>query len=185
MLCFLERQRKSRLLFSAPGLICIFLRVFMVLCWRLSPSTAVKMCLIILCFHTAAFLFFWEEMFPLSVWKQAAGQLQVSLLLVVRLPGLHIYYFFFFSVNHPDLWSVTFSPTNHAKFIFTCCHHHLYGEGVHLICQQFILHAAADNRTDYRAAFLKRIGSDFIRKTKHKTWWMCILLHAEFILELS
>lgn len=132
MLCFLETQPKSWLPFSAPGLICIFLRVFMVLCWRPSPSTAVKMCLIVLCFHTAAFLFFWEEMFPLSVWKQAAGQLQVSLFLVVRLPGLHISFFLFSfqaQVNYPDLWSVTFSPTNHGNFIFTC-HHRLYGEGV-------------------------------------------------------
>lgn len=63
----------------------------MVLLWQLSP-TVVKMCLIVLCFHAAAFLFFWEEMFPLSVWKQAAGQLQVSLFLAVRSLGLHIYY---------------------------------------------------------------------------------------------
>lgn len=123
MLCFLERQRRSWLLFSAPGLICIFLRVFMVLCWRLSPSTAVKMCLIVLCFHTAAFLFFWEEMFPLSVWKQAAGQLQVSLFLVVRLHGLHIYYFFFFFLP-----STSQSPRFMVCHIFTdkSCKIHLH-----------------------------------------------------------
>lgn len=113
----LERQRKSWLLFSALGLICIFCRVFMLLCWRLSPSTAVKMCLIVLCFHTAAFLFFWEEMFPRSVWKQAAGQLQVSLFLVVRLLGLHIYFFFFFPLKSTSqsLRFTFLSPTNHAK----------------------------------------------------------------------
>lgn len=119
---FLERQRKSWLLFSAPGLICIFCRVFMLLCWRLSPSTAVKMCLIVLCFHTAAFLFFWEEMFPRSVWKQAAGQLQVSLFLVVRLLGLHIYSFFFSLKSTSQSSRFTFfSPTNHAK-IHVCLH---------------------------------------------------------------
>lgn len=93
-----------------PGLICIYSRVSMVLWWRPSPSTVVKICLIVLCFHTAAFLFFWEEMFPLSVWKQAASQLQVSLSLAVRSPGLHIYYLVFFScrahVNQSDFGSV-------------------------------------------------------------------------------
>lgn len=108
---FLERQRKSWLLFSAPGLICIFCCVFMLLCLRFSPSTAVKMCLIVLCFHAAAFLFFWEEMFPRSVWKQAAGQLQVSLFLVVRLLGLHIYSFFSPPEKHKSITQIYFRFT--------------------------------------------------------------------------
>lgn len=149
---FLERQRKSWLLFSAPGLICIFCRVFMLLCWRLSPSTAVKMCLIVLCFHAAAFLFFWEEMFPRSVWRQAAGQLQVSLFLVVRLLGLHIYSFFFYpwkaQVNQADLLSFHRQIMQKFTFVFTCWRRHLYGESVFLVCQRFILHTALDNRTN-------------------------------------
>lgn len=89
---FSVQFQRCRLPFSAPGLICTSFRVSVVLLWRPSPPTGVNMCLIVLCFHTAAFLFFWEEMFPLSVWKQAAGQLQVSLFLAVRSLGLHIYY---------------------------------------------------------------------------------------------
>lgn len=104
----------------------------MVLLWRLSPPTVVKMCLIVLCFHTAAFLFFWEEMFPLSVWKQAAGQLQVSLFLAVRSLGLHIYYLVGFfvlpaHVNQPDLQSVTSYHRWSMQNPFpSFCHHYLY-----------------------------------------------------------
>lgn len=86
---FSVQFQRCRLPFSAPGLICMSSRVAMVLL-RLSPPTVVKMCLIVLCFHTAAFLFIWEEMFPLSVWKQAAGQLQVSLFLAVRSLGISL-----------------------------------------------------------------------------------------------
>lgn len=64
-----------------------------------SDRWLVKMCIIVLVFpHCCLPCFHLEEMFPFAAWKQAAGQQQVSLFLVVRSlkPPLYYYYYFIF-----------------------------------------------------------------------------------------
>lgn len=75
------------------------------LVWQLTAWSVVKTCFVVFVFpHCCLPLFQLEELFPLSAWKQAAGQQQVSLFLVVRSLGQPS----FFSpcrprVNHPPL----------------------------------------------------------------------------------
>lgn len=63
-----------------------FLPVFFTgLLRQLTACSVVKICFVVFLFpHCCLPLFHLEELFPFSAWKQAAGQQQVSLFLVVR-----------------------------------------------------------------------------------------------------
>lgn len=64
---------------------------------QLTALSVVKLCSVVFVFpHRCLPLFHLEELFPFSAWKQAAGQQQVSLFLVVRSLGQPPFFFFVF-----------------------------------------------------------------------------------------
>lgn len=70
--------------------------------WLTAMSAVVKMCIIVLVFpHCCLPRFHLEEMFPFAAWKQAAGQQQVSLFLVVRSLKPPLYYYYYHETINP------------------------------------------------------------------------------------
>lgn len=62
---------------------------------QLNALSVVKICFVVFVFpHCCLPLFHLEELFPFSAWKQAPGQQQVSLFLVVRSLGQPLFVFF-------------------------------------------------------------------------------------------
>lgn len=87
--------------------------------WLTAMSAVVKMCIIVLVFpHCCLPRFHLEEMFPFAAWKQAAGQQQVSLFLVVRSLKPPLYYYYHETINPycPDYGLSSHVQRNHGCF---------------------------------------------------------------------
>lgn len=103
---------------------------------QLALWSVVKICFVVFVFpHRCLPLFHSEELFPFSAWKQAAGQQQVSLFLVVRSLGQRPVVF---SANHwsinsycPDYVLSSVVQTNHGAFHFSYPFH--FHVSVHVI----------------------------------------------------